>query len=514
MLAYPPMTAEQQAAMERIIELQTRSEPLLGINVNDFRVRDLSDVEPTVAQIRTVINDVNAMINTVQAAQNDVNRMMSGVQSDINTARALEQSARNAFSADFNHLRSFIDPGSGAIREMLESVVMSILTESVFEYLAYGERALEVLEKVKAMQEKLPRNSRPERNRAEPFRGRDVRFPAQRYPRFFMGILATDVLTPSQWHWAFDLRGVSSDPDRSNVPTTLAFALTEGGERRNAAFNGMADFRSSATERFNAEVTGGGFPVSISGGHSLDRVGIGGFSGGSNFGLNASGRPGGSFSAGGDISFAQASLRNPSNTFTRAADEAIRQVDAVRFGINYEHVAGGRDRFSLDTNIDDILMAAMRSIINQYRRQAEEALERALRAKFEQYIDGRFLGADELDALFRLVQGDKAAVDDLRNALDNKRRELEARIVTLVGDTAAAAEAALRQAADEARAAAEAAARQAEEEARRVADEARAAAEAAARQAAQDALQGQRPTIPAPSVPAPSLPSIPGLPRR
>jgi hypothetical protein len=368
---------------------------------------------------------------------------------------------------------------------VLEPVIMDLLTESVYVYLAYGERALEILEKLKAMQERLPRTSRPER--VERFRGRDVVFPTRLYPRFFMGVLAADVLTPSNWHWAFDLRGVSSDPDRSGVPTTLALSLTESrtetGDRlsRSAAFNGQADFRSNANERFNAEFTAGGFPVSISGGSGLGRVGIGGFSGGASFGLNAVGRAGGGFSGGGNISFVQASLTNPSNTFAQAADEAIRHVGSVELGINYEHVVAGRDRFSVSTNFDDIFMEALRRIVNQYRRQAEEAIERALRAKIEQYIDDRFVSKEDLDALFRLVRGDKDAVDELRNILDRKRNELETRLRSVAEDAA-------RQATD--------------------------AAREQAQQAVQDVLQGQRPQAPTlPAAPS-SLPSIPSIPRR
>ena len=480
---------EQEAGKARIAELQTRADPLLKINVNDYRVQNVSDVEPTIAQIRTTIAEVNALINTVQAAQNDVNRMVSGVQDDITAARSLEQAARNAFTADFNHLRSFVDLGSGAAMEMLEPIIMDILTDSALVYLGYGERALEVLEKVKEIQAKLPKSSKPEK--VKKFQGRDVVFPTRQYPRFFMGVLATDVLTPSAWRWGFDLRGVSSDPNLSGTPTTLALSLDETGDRlrRSAAFNGRADFRSNANERFNAEFNGDGFPVDI----SLGSIGIGGFSGGASFKLNAAGNSGGGFQGGGNISLVQAKLTKPSNTFAQAADEAIRNVNSVELGIRYEHVVSGRDRFSITTNFGDILKDAMGRIVSRYRRQAEEALEKALREKIAQHIDGKFVGKDELDTLFGLVRGDKAAVDGLKNTLDNKKNELEGRIRTLAGDTRAAAEEALRQAAEEVK-------EQAREQ---------------AQQAVQGALQGQTPqapTVPVPSTPSlPSAPSIPGL---
>ena len=458
---------EQESARARLAELQTRAEPLLKINVNDYRTLDAKTIE----QIRTTISEVNALVDSVQAAQNDVNRMVSGVQQDINAAISLEQGARNAFTADFAHLRSYIDLGSGAAMEVLEPIVRSILTDAAETYLGYGERALEILDKVKAMQAKLPKSSEKPPKK-EVFRGRDVVFPTRQYPRFFMGILATDVLTPGAWQWGFDLRGVSSDPDLSGVPTTLALALLETGDgyNRSGAFNGRADFRSNASERFNAELSGGGFPVDISAG--LSKAGIEGFSGGASFKLNASGNTGGGFAAGGGISLVQAKLTNPANTFAKAADEAIRQVGSVDLGIQYEHVVSGRDRFSMTTNFTDILKEAMARIVSQYRKQAEDAIEKALRAKIEQYIDGRFVSKEELDLVFRAVRGDKSAVDDLKGTLDRKKTELENKIKS-------AASEAINQVTEEVK--------------------------QQGQQAVQDVLQGQTPQ-------APSLPSLPGLP--
>ena len=463
--------SEQGAARARLAELKLKSEPLLKINVNDYKTLDAKTIE----QIRTTIAEVNALTESVKAAQDDVNRMISGVQQDINTAVSLEKSAKNAFTADLAHLRSYIDLKGGAAMDVLEPIVKSLLTDAAETYIAYGERALEVLDKVKALQAKLPASSdKPPKK--EVFKGRDVIFPQKQFPRFFIGVLVTDVLTPAGWQWDFDLRGVSSDPDISAQPTTLALALAETGDgiKRSGAFKGLADFRTNAKQRFSADLSAGGFPVDIKAG--LSKAGIGGFSGGASFKLNASGNTDGSFAAGGGVSLANAKLTNPSNTFAQAADEAIRQVKSVDLGIQYEHVISGRDRFSLTTNFADILKDALGKIVSKYRKQAEDALEKALRSKIEQYIDGRFVSKEELDTIFKAVRGDKSAIDDLKGTLDKKKVELENKIK---GAASAAVEEVKQQ----------------------------------GQQAAQDLLQGQTPQAPQiPQLPPP--PVIPGLPKR
>ena len=480
MVAYETSAAkwktEQQAARARVTELQARSEPLLKINVNDYKIQGSSreEISAAVEQIRTTVGEVNSLITTVQAAQGDMNRMMIGVQDDINAATALERNARNAFTADFNHLRSYLDLGSGALLDVLEPVIMEILTDAAKDYLAYGERALEILEKVKAMQAKLPKSDPNAKPKVEKFKGRDVVFPTRLYPRFFLGILATDVLTPKDWHWGFDLRGVSSDPDFSEVPTTVALSLAETGDGLNRAgsFKGQADLRSNASERFNADVSAAGFPMDVSGG--LDRIGVGGISGGASFKANASGKTNGGFSAGADVSLAQAKLASPANTFAQAADEAIQRVKSVELGVQYEHVVSGRDRFSVKTNFGDIFKDALGRLASQYRKQAEDALEKALREKTAQYIDGKFVSKEDLDAVMGLVRGDKSAVDMLKGSLDRKKTELENRIKS-AGE--------------------------------QVVDEAKQQVQQAGQQAIQDLRQGQTPSVP-------SVPSLPANPFR
>jgi len=464
-------TGEQEAAKARLAELQANAAPLLKINVNDYKTLDVA----TVQKIKDTITEVNDLVTTVQAAQADVNRMVTGVQGDINTAVSLEQNAKNAFTADFNHLRSYLDLSSGAAQETLEPIVRSILTDTASTYLGYGERALEILDKVKALQAALPASTpAPKPVKKVKFSGRDVIFPVRQYPRFFLGTLATDVLTPSAWHWGFDLQGVSSDPDLSGVPTSLALSLTETGDgtNRSGAFKGQADFRSNAKERFNAQLSGGGFPVAV----NINQAGVGAFSGGASFKLNASGDTSGGFAAGGNVSLIQAKLTNPANTFAQAASDAIAQVKSVDLGINYEHVVAGKDSFSLTTNFADILKDALGRIVSQYRKQAEDALEKALRSKIDQYIDGKFISKDDLDTIFKAARGDKSAVDDLKNTLDKKKTELETKIKSAAQD-------AVKQAADEAK-------QQVQQQ---------------TQQAAQDVLQGKTPSVTVPSIQLPSL---------
>jgi uncharacterized protein (TIGR03545 family) len=450
-------------------ELRASAQPLLRLNVNEMR-----DVQT----ITKTIQDITAMVNSVQTATEDAKNLVDSLETDINTAVNLERLARTSITDDLNHLKSYIDLGSGSAFSALEPSIREILSDTAEQYLDYGLRALEVFEKLKATSAARPKSEPKPKKSQVVFRGRDVPFPAKAYPQFYLGILASD-FTLNDWNWGLDLRGISSDPDLSGAPVTLALSLSEAGGALNraAAFQGSADFRSAATERFSADFSGQGFPVSL--GDQLKGAGIGGFNGEAAFSLGFAGRTDGGVHGSGDVEISRARLVDPEGTLAQAVDTAIRQAGEVRLGIGYEHFVDQDDRFTLSTNIGDLIVDALKRTAAVYAKKAADDLEKALREKIAGYIDGRFVSKDELDLLFKTARGDKAALDQLKNTLDSKKNEFEQKV----------------------RAAATEAVDQAKEEARRQAE-----------QAVQDALQGKTPTFQPPSVP--SLPEGVRLPGR
>jgi uncharacterized protein (TIGR03545 family) len=440
----------------RVQELRTVTQPLMNINVNSIR-----DVE----SIRNTIQNINTAINSVQAATNDVTTIVSGLENDINTARRLESNARNALTSDIDHLKSYIDIGSGAAFASVEPFIRDVLSDAANEYLDYGIMALDAFEKIKVDLASRPKTEKPKKEPKVVFKGRDVIFPTRSYPAFYLGVLASD-FTIDAWNWAFDLRNISSDPDLTyrteNKPAvTLDFGMKEesGSQRRNVSFNGKADLRTAASERFNAKVNGSGFSVSL--GDQLSKVGIGGFKGQSDFSVNMAGQVDGGFSGGGNVIIKQAALVNPAGTIAEAIDIAVRDAGNINLGMQYIHKINQKDEFNITSNIADLFARALRNIAETYARKAIDEIEKALRQKIDQYIDGRFVSKEEVDMLIRAARGDRTAVDQMKNTLDAKRAEFEQKLKTQATD------------------------------------------------AATQAIKDNLPSIPTPSLPTPSLPSLP-----
>jgi len=407
---------EVENASARVTELRTSSAPLMNLNVSAMR-----DPEA----IRKSIQDITTMINTVQAATNDVTRIVSGIEADINTARRLETNARNAVSSDLNHLKSYIDIGSGSAFDALEPFIRDMLSDTANQYFDYGLIALDALDKLKAMSAAKPKDEKPAKARKISFKGRNVTYPVRSFPAFYLGEMSSD-FTLNPWNWSFNLQNVSSDPDwhgSRTRPVELKLGLREDAGRlqRTVGFNGSADFRSDTSERFKADVNAQNFPISI--GNQFSNAGINGFKGDTDFSVNMTGLVGGKIEAGGNILINNSELIDPRGTLAQAVGSAIEEAGTVRLGIQYEN-----NSLKINTNIADLVSQAIRRTAEVYARRAMADLERALQQKIASHIDGRFASKDQLDSLLRVARGDKAAIDQVSGALNSKRRELEQQI--------------------------------------------------------------------------------------
>jgi hypothetical protein len=320
--------------------------------------------------------------------------------------------------------------------------------------------ALDSFEKISAMSQKAPKSQpKPKKEKKVVFKGRDVTFPVRAYPSFYLGLVSSDC-TFNYWNWDLKLRDISSDPDLTNKPITLNLGITEvgGSLNRQVSFSGNADFRTNMQQRFGANFNGKGFPLNV--GNKFDKVGISGLAGVTAINFDLKGYADGGFSTGGDVNIINARLLDPKGTIAEAAASAVSEVGHIDLGIEYVHKTGQSDVFKINSNIVELLANALKKIASAYAQKAMQEIEKVLRERINQYIDGRFVSKDQVDLLLRTARGDKTAVDELRNSLNGKQRELEQKLKTL------------------------------EDEAKKQ-----------AQQAAKDVIQGNKPSIQAPKLP-------------
>ncbi|MDR2767944.1 MAG: hypothetical protein LBB82_06420 [Treponema sp.] len=419
--------AQYRSATAKVAELKTQGQALVNTRMADLK---------TPQEVTEFIVSVNAMIKSVESAKQEVDAIVNGVQNDVGTAQDLERKARAAFEADLAHLKDYLDLSSGSAFKALEPSIMAMLSDQAIGYINSGRRALEALEKIKALQAAIPKSEpKPE---LVTFKGRDVHFPTPAYPVFYLGVAASD-FTLKNWNYGFELRSISSSPDISGRPAELDLSVSEqDGNRRTVRLASMADFRTGARQYFSVRVDGDHFPLDIK--NRLKQVGIGGFTGDLAFSANLSGGRGGAAAGGGGLVVNRPHLSDPSGTIAELVAEVMSDFDSLSLGIQYEHPAQGDDVFTMTSNIADLLKAALERTVRMYLARAQEAIEKALRERIDQFLDGRWVSKEEVDLIFAAAKGDKGAVDSLKNALDEKKAEAENRARGALDDAKAKAE--------------------------------------------------------------------------
>jgi uncharacterized protein (TIGR03545 family) len=403
---------EYKKTNDTVKDVQDKGKPLLATNVGNLK---------TPAEITKFVSDLDAFMKTANTAQEQVRTIVDGVQKDVNAAMELEKTARNAITDDFNHLKSYLDLGSGNALAALEPSIYEILSDEAEGYIMYGRRALELLNTVKALQAMVPK-SEPKPPKIT-FKGRDVNFPTPSYPTFYLAEMKSDV-TLSGWNSGFELLRVSSSPVQ---PTLLNLNFAEqGGPGRTAGFKGSADFSPNAQTYFTANVFGDNFPVDLKG--QLKDVGIGGFGGSTGFGVNVSGGRSGALALGGDVRIKNPRLSDPEGTIAEAIAEAVADFAMIELGIQYDKPANGDAKFTLTTNLLDLIKNALQKTMQKYLRQAQDAIEKALKDRITKYLDGKWASKEEVDQIFAAVKGDRAAMDSIKASLDAKKKEAEQKL--------------------------------------------------------------------------------------
>ncbi len=412
--------AKSEAAQESVAELKTSGAAVLAINVKNLKSADavakaLSEVKSTTAAAQTVGRETGGVVK--------------GIQGDVDAALALEKAARAAAAADFKHLKAYINPKSGAALEALEPSLKEILSDQAESYVEYGSRGLEVLKKLKEDDDRESASA-PEPVAA----GRDVHFPSTAYPRFRLGRFHADFSVDGV-RWLVELKEASSQPDLVPGPTTLDLAVADAV--RELTFKGTADLRRDAKDLFILRAAGSGLAVDA--GDALEDAGIGGFTGRAAFTLDGSGSPAGDLSAQSAVSITEGVLQKPEGTLAQALAEAMRTVPSIEVGVGYQKPAGRDARFSITTNLNDLVAAALKATADRYVKQAEAELDAAFKKYVAGELEAQLGGKADADALLGAAKGDQAAADKLTASLDAKKTELENRATAIAKEAAAGA---------------------------------------------------------------------------
>jgi uncharacterized protein (TIGR03545 family) len=397
--------------------LRERGQTLLNFNIAGLDIKNPADIK----KVTDFIRDGKTMVDEVKSAVNTANDIVNKIQDDVNTANNIQKAARDSVSEDIKHLRSYFDFSGGGYHQLLDPVIEEVLSTEAKIYIDYGMLALGVLEKIKNAAGSINTEKKVEEKKPV-YKGRDVIYPSRLYPKFYLGVLASD-WTIQKTHWAFDLRDVSSNPEITAKPVSLKIDFNETeGSKRYINFSGRADMRSSVNELFFADISGGNIPLNFK--NDFEALGISGFTGNTTVTVHAGGTRDGGITAGASSVITNARLEDPGNSIAIALAQAFGEVSAVNVSALYTQEGGVSD-FDIETNIGDIILSALRKAMAEYAEKGIALLEKQLREKLTPLIAKANISQEDLNSLLALAKGDRSALTNLQSSLQNKIDEAE-----------------------------------------------------------------------------------------
>lgn len=435
---------------KRVTEAQHSAQSVFALDVKSLNTP--SAISEALGIVRTLSSQAQGLTQELDT----LNRDFTG---DLKTATDLEKAARSSVDEDWIRLKSYVDPKSGAAMEALEPSIREILSDSAQRYVAYGQKALDLILKLKQKDGKSKTKAVPGP------RGRDVVFPSTQYPLFTLALLHSDFTVGSPTsgtRWNVELRDLSSDSDLIGEPTSLklsvagssgaavskagadvATASGAGADVATAAGAGragwavdssaVADFRSNAKDRFSFHVSGRDLP--FDGGSSFSALGIGGFSGTMTARVDGTGSINGSLAGEGTIRITQAQLRQPSTTLAQAVAEAVATVPSIDVALQFAQDQGQEPRISLQTNLNDMVQRIVQKAMDKYAKTTQAELETAFKNYVGAELESQLVSKEDANNLLGTLQGDRASSEKLTKSLDAKKAELENRGKALGRDT-------------------------------------------------------------------------------
>ncbi len=400
-----------------LTSLRTSSQRALAIDPRNIK---------TIAAATSAISDVQQALGAAKTTAAEASSIYGDIRRDAESLTSLALDAKKAFDTDFAYLRSLVDPKSGAALAMLEPSIRQILSERAQVYLHYGLRALEVASRLKAS---APQKEGGPKKKPLLAKGRDVSYPGQRYPRFRLGLLSSDFSLGGD-HWKIELKEWSSEPQLVQDPTSISVVYTSASGMGIEA-QAQAQLGSELAQDQSYQVRAQGRGIAFDLADAFASAGLGGFSANLDAQLGLTGNQAGSVQLELGMKMLDPKVARAEGNFGKAIASALVKNKGLKADIAYSKSPASKEKFSLKTDIDKLVQAAIAEILSNYTKQALAELDRAMKRYLAEELSPQLGSKAELDALLERARSGNLETEGIRSNLEGKLKELEAKAKTL-----------------------------------------------------------------------------------
>lgn len=422
-------SAWEKAATEWPARVESSSTAVQDFQASVKRISAL-DVKnlKSVSEVNSSLSDAKAAVKSGKVIVNEAKSISGGITRDIDAAKLLDQKARSAVETDLAYLKSFIDPKSGAAFNALEPVMEQVLTNKAQIAVRYGQKALEILDRLSEFKDTIPKTEKSPKKVAAITKGRTVAFPLQGYAHFRLGECVSS-FNDGERDWYIRLADISTEPKVLDAPSSLTLKVDAG--TWNVALEASSDTRHSEALPWQLSTSWSGLQVALE--EELVALGVQGFNGVASGSLKGQGMKKDTL-LNADILVTETKIREASGSVGSSIKQALAKVKSIDLAVAYRDTDEQKASFTVSSNLDTIIGDVLGDLAATALKKASTELERALSTRVEQALGESAASKVSLGSLGQEASGNVSSVQEGQSAVDAKVQELETKSRSFVGD--------------------------------------------------------------------------------
>ena len=441
----------------------------------------------TVQEAKTALEEINNAVKTVEKTNSTVSTLAKDISADAKMVSTLSREAEQAIKNDASRVKDLAESvksfdladGGNLVSGIFETFTISTLGA----YYPYMEKGLSLLKNIQTSNTKTKKQSLKAKSTVvSRLPGRDFNFGDDSSPRIlFKNIHLSALDSASSLSADARVQNVTNDADRLGSP--LIFNGEGKFKALKFALDGTVDLRLGASEIVDTAVSGRGLSLSLGDSDSEKIPGLPSIKGSLELAGKISVAADDTLRISGEGHVYDAVVKvkpfEPSILYS-AYSGVFSRVKSIDADLLATISPDAGVKIKVKTDLDSILASALKeeaaAQIEKFKADVIKAGNAYLEEQKEIYSAEIARVTDVLDRANLSVKN----FENYQETIEIKKKEVEARINSLVGDTAAAAKKAIQDIADKAAKEAEAAKQAAEKAAKE-------AAEKAAKEAAEKA---------------------------
>lgn len=417
----------------------------LSAKVVDFSksVSDLQTIDVSKIQDEKILRDALVKITKALAQGNtlktSVESTVEKVKSDGDKVRTISSSVLDAASADkkmaSDRLTAIVDTASNA-KNILTNAIDSLAYSAVGKAYPFAKKVIsfaedvkesaameaagKVLDANKKVNEKAKSITKPKRER---LKGQTFWYSTES-PAFLI-----EHALASGPDFSAEASEISSNPNLRGKPCTLTANYQGGGVNHHADL--VLDARTNTNEPLlSIDYSGQGFNLLVNGSDIAEKSGVPSVDGKASLSLHgAAGN--GIFEASGNVDLKPVSLSSDgfaSEHMTRYYNQALSTINNMNLGYAFTcRESSGMD-LTLNGNFAELFASAMATVVNSIGSDAKKVALDRIQSEINDSSNQMALKAKEFFGIEGEVNLENTKLSDLQNILDQKKKDIEAKL--------------------------------------------------------------------------------------